>query len=446
MKLGELFERGKRFILQDLWTLDPSKGWRRTLVYTLKTGVLVVENSMNRELIVRAAALTYHVVFSIIPLFAVMIALIKSFGGLEKMARDVQDFLLRNLAPNVGEQMVKSMNDIIERMDARAISIVGFLVLLYTSVSLLSTIEGAFNRIWGVRTPRGLMRRVTVYWTLLTIGPLGIAMSLAVSGFVKNQSAYRWILENVPLANATLLTVVPFVLTWLVFAAVYKIMPNTRVAWRGAIAGALVAGTSWELLKRLYVLYNANVTATYEVYGSLAAIPIFLLWIYFSWVLVLFGAEVAFAAQHVKTYRREIEAPQLSHAFKERLSVHLMVEIARDFIAGREPATGETLAERLKVPVRAANEVLYRLAGSKLLREVVNGQVTTYLPSEDLDGITVTRIVDALRRSGSDPAIPPSSDRDRVEKLFDDTEKAVKKPLDDVTLRELAESESTKKA
>ena len=439
MKPKELFERARRFLLHDLWILDPSRGWRRASMYLLRTGVLVVENSINRELFVRAAALTYQVVFSIIPLFAVMIALFKSFGGLERMAVKVRDFLLSNLAPNIGEQMVRSMNDIIDRMDAKAISIIGFLILLYTSVSLLSTIEQAFNRIWGVRTPRSLMRRVTVYWTLLTFGPVGIAVSIGVSGFVRDRAAYRWILENVPLANATLLVVVPFVLTWCVFTVVYKIIPNTRVQWRSALVGALVAGTAWELLKRLYVLYNAKVTASYEVYGALAAIPIFLLWIYASWVLVLIGAEVAFAAQHVKTYKREVESPRLSHAFKERLAVHLMVEIARDFIAGVDPGTAETLSERLKVPVRAGHEVLYQLAGAKLLREVVNGQTTTYVPSEDLDRITVRRIVDAMRRSGDDPAIAPASVRDRVEKLFEASERDATEPLEKVTLRELTE-------
>jgi membrane protein len=440
MKPGELFLRVKKFIFHDLWTLDPARGWRRFSTYVLRTGVLVVENSINRELFVRAAALTYQIVFSIIPLFAVMIALLKSFGGLDKIAAEVRDFLLKNLAPNIGDQMVQSMNDVIDRMDAKAISIIGFLILLYTSVSLLSTIESAFNRIWGVRTARGLMRRVTVYWTLLTFGPIGIAVSLAVTGFVKNREAYRWILENVPLANAALLVVVPFVLTWCVFTAVYKIMPNTRVHWRSALIGALVAGTAWELLKRLYVLYNAKVTATYEVYGPLAAIPIFLLWIYASWVLVLMGAEVAFAAQHVTTYKRETDAPRLSHAFKQKLSVHLMVEIARDFIAGRDQGTAETMADRLKVPVRAVNEVLYQLTRAKLLVEMVRGQTTTYLPAEDVDRITLRRIVEALRQTGDDPVFAPSDGRDRVEKMFHDAESSALEPLEKVTLRELAEA------
>ncbi|HZL71756.1 MAG TPA: YihY/virulence factor BrkB family protein [Planctomycetota bacterium] len=439
MKPRELFERARKFIFHDLWTLNPTQGWRGVGTYLLRTGVLVVENSINRELFVRAAALTYQVVFSIIPLFAVMLALFKSFGGLERMVDQVRDFLLTNLAPNIGEQVIRSMKDMIERMDARAISIVGFLVLLYTSVSLLSTIEQAFNRIWGVRTPRGLMRRVTVYWTLLTFGPVTIAVSLGVTGFVRNQTGYRWILDNVPFAGVTILTLAPLFLTWLVFAGVYKIMPNTRVSWRAALWGAILAGTAWEVMKRLYMLFNSNLIASYEVYGSLAAIPIFLLWIYASWCLVLLGAEIAFAAQHVRTYRREVNAPKLSHAFKERLSIHLMVEIARDFVAGRDPGTAEVLAERLKVPVRAANEVLYQLAEAKLLREVVNGQTTTFLPSEDLERITVRRIVDALRRRGDDPAIAPAEERNRVEKLFEDTDRAAVEPLEKVTLRELAE-------
>jgi membrane protein len=437
MKPKELFERAQKFLLHDLWTLNPARGWRRTSLFFLRTGVLVVENSINRELFVRAAALTYQVVFSIIPLIAVMLALMKTFGSLERMALPVRDFLLENLAPNLGVKIVSTMNEVIERMNARAISIVGFLILLYTSVSLLSTIEHSFNRIWGVSRPRGLLRRVTMYWTLLTFGPILIAVSLGVSSFVRNRAAYHWMMENIPFINATLLMILPFVLTWIVFTAIYKVIPNTRVAWRSALIGALVAGTAWELLKRLFVLYNAKVTGGYEVYGSLAAIPIFLLWIYLSWVIVLIGAEFAFAAQHVRTYRREVETPKLSHAFKERLAIHLMVEIARDFIAGRKPETAENLSERLKIPVRAGSEVLAHLADAKLLHEMDGHGVTTYMPAEDLERITLNRVLNALRKTGDDPAITQGG-RERLEQLVTEIETASDE-VGKITLRDLAE-------
>jgi membrane protein len=437
----ELFKRAERFLLHDLWKIEPRRGFRRKLWYTMRTGVLVVENSITRELFVRSAALSYQIVFSIIPLFAVMLALMKAFGRLDSMAADVRDFLLANQAPNIGPQIVASMNDVIEKMNARVISIVGFIVLMYTSVSLLSTIEDAFNRIWGVARPRGLLRKLMVYWTMMTIGPLLIAGSLVLTSFVKNRAAYRWILENLPFANATILFVVPFLLTWVVFTAVYKIVPHTRVTFRAALIGALVAGTAWEILKRLFVLYNAKVTGSYEVYGSLAAIPIFLLWIYLSWVLVLMGAEVAFAAQHVRTYRRETEVPKLSHAFKERLAIHYMVEIARDFIAGRKPGSAESLSDRLKVPVRAGSEVLALLGDAKLLHEMESEGTTTYVPSEDLNRITLRRIVDAVRRTGDDPAID-STGRGRVDQLFATSDLAAAAPLESITLRELAEGKS----
>jgi membrane protein len=376
-------------------------------------------------------------VLSIIPLFAVMLALLKSYGRLEKVAGQVRDFLLANLAPSVGERLVTSMNEVLDRMNTRAISVIGFLVLLYTSISLLSTVEHAFNRIWGVARPRHLLKRVTVYWTLLTVGPIGIAVSLAASGFVRSQHGYLWLTENVPAANVTILTVLPFVLTWLVFTAIYKFMPNTRVHWRAALAGGLAAGTAWELLKRLFVYYNSTVTASYEVYGTLAAIPIFLIWIYVSWIIVLTGAELSFAVQHVKSYRRERDVPKLSQAFKERLAVHLMVEIGRDFLAGREPGTAESLSDRLKVPVRAGSEVLTHLADAKLLNETEGHGTRTYLPAEDLARITVRRIVDSLRQLGDNPAFDAVG-RDRVEELYAKTHGSIPDGLESVTVKDLA--------
>jgi len=438
----ELIKRAEKFLLHDLWKVEPKLRWRRRLWYVLRTGVLVVENSINRELFVRASALTFQIIFSIIPLIAVMLALMKSLGGLDRLAADFREFLLANLAPNIGERLVTTMNDVLERMNAKAITIVGFLVLLYTSVSLLSTIEHAFNRIWGVARARSLLRKITVYWTMVTFGPILLALSLGLSSFVRNRAAYQWMLDHLPFANDALLFLVPFVLTWIVFAAFYKILPHTRVSLRSALIGALVAGTAWEILKRLFVLYNVKVTGSYEVYGSLAAIPIFLMWIYLSWVLVLVGAEVAFAAQHVKTYRRETEVPKLSPAFKERLAIHFMVEIARDFLAGRTPGNAESLSQRLKVPVRAGGEVLALLADAKLLVEVEAGGTTTFMPSEDLERITLRRILDALRKQGDDPEFDTGG-RPRVEKLFLDSDRAAVEPLEKITLRELAEDTKT---
>ena len=409
------YERAKTFIFRDVWVKEPPPGWRGYPFWLLRTTVLVAEGFWKQDLLIRSAALTYKVLFAIIPFLAVVLAVLKGFLGNQANADQIRKLLTDRLAPGLGNN------------DAAAIGFVGFATLIYTSISLLTTVEHSFNVIWAVRRPRTLARRLTIYWTLLTLGPICLAASVGLSGFVQNQQAYDWLARHIPYFAIILTALVPFLLTWTVFAAMYLIMPNTRVSFGAAVAGALVAGTVWEFLKRLYVIYNATFVNTYQVYGSLGAIPILLLWIYLSWIIVLFGAELVFAMQHVRTYEREMEAPKLSQAFKEKLAIYVMLEVTRDFLVGREAPNGEQLADRLKVPVRAVNDVIYTLAGQKLLREVPQGQFASYFPFEDPARTTVKRVLDAMRTHGDEPRIQNGTVSERL-------------ALEALSMRELADS------
>ncbi len=435
-----MIQKLRDWFLRDLWREEPPpgrRGWPRLLG---RTAVMVVEGCWNQELLVRSAALTFKVAFSIVPLLAVILALFKGFGGFKAYADEVRDFILKYLAAGVGSQVSDSLSQIIDRTNATAMGLVGFGILLYSAITLLSSIEAAFNVIWGVRRQRSILRQVTVYWTILTIGPIALAVTLGARTFITSHSVYTWASGRIPLANDLLVQVLPFAMIWAVFAMMYIIMPNTKVPPKAALIGALVSGTAWELLFRLYVSFNGFILDRYAIYGSLSVIPVFLMWIYVSWILVLFGAEVAFAAQHVRTYRREVGAVALSNAFKERLAVHLMIEVARDFLAGREAPGGEALAERMKVPVRACREVLHHLGAGKLVRELASGQNQTYLPAEDLERITVQRVLDAIRLHGDAP--PFEARHERLEALLTGAERASADRLGQVSIRDLARGDN----
>ena len=434
------YERAKTFIFRDVWVKEPPPGWRGYPFWLLRTTVLVAEGFWKQDLLIRSAALTYKVLFAIIPFLAVVLAVLKGFLGNQANADQIRKLLTDRLAPGLGNNVADKINELIANTDAAAIGFVGFATLIYTSISLLTTVEHSFNVIWAVRRPRTLARRLTIYWTLLTLGPICLAASVGLSGFVQNQQAYDWLARHIPYFAIILTALVPFLLTWTVFAAMYLIMPNTRVSFGAAVAGALVAGTVWEFLKRLYVIYNATFVNTYQVYGSLGAIPILLLWIYLSWIIVLFGAELVFAMQHVRTYEREMEAPKLSQAFKEKLAIYVMLEVTRDFLVGREAPNGEQLADRLKVPVRAVNDVIYTLAGQKLLREVPQGQFASYFPFEDPARTTVKRVLDAMRTHGDEPRIQNGTVSERLAQLPQGEETSSARQLAAVSMRELADS------
>jgi len=428
------------FFRRDIWLHKPESRIRRFGYHMLRMGVLTVEGTIRNDVSLLSAALTYQVVFALVPLLAVVLSMFKGFGGLSGVSGRAKDFLLRYITPEVGDRLVTTIDSFIANINAAAIGVVGFLALLYTALSLMHTIEKTFNRIWGIKTPRPLLRRFTVYWTILTVSPILLAASVAMTTFVQSNGLYAWLTRTIPWFGSATLTVAPFAFAWFLFTGVYLIMPNTRVQFRAAFIGALVAGTSWEGMKGLYVWYNTKIVTAYTFYGSLGSIPVFLLWIYLSWIIVLFGAEVAFAVQHAGTYKRELEAVQLSAADRERLSLVVAVLTVRPFEAGEPPPTADQIAARMNAPVRVVHDILFHLAAQGIVRGVESGgrKDPGYMPARDPAGISARDVIHALRTSGDPCVLPDADGASAAYRLLDEAEAQATGPLERVSLKELA--------
>lgn len=443
-------KRAQTFIKRDLWLALPEAGGPRFLYRALRMGVLIVEGFIKTDVFMLSAALTYQVIFALVPLLVVMLAVVKGVGGFSSAGGRVQQFLLHNILPRMGDapapgadsgaDLAKQIDTFINNVNATAVGAIGVVALLYTSISLLTSIENVFNRIWGIKNPRTILRRLTVYWTLLTLSPILLAASLSMTGVVQTNSLYLWLTNHVPYFGTTMLVLTPYVVAWILFTGFYIFMPNTRVHPGAALIGALISGTAWEGMKTVYFWYNTHVVTNYKFYGSLGTIPVFLLWIYLSWIIVLFGAEVAFAAQHVNTYRREIEQMRLSAADRDRLALVVAVEVVRPFIAGSPPPAGEDVALRLNSPVRIVNEILFELSSQGILRAVTlaNQKDAGYLPSQDPSVTTAKDVIHAVRTYGDQGTLPMRDNAEAIYKLVDQAEAEAMGPLASVTLRELA--------
>jgi membrane protein len=406
----------------------------------LRMGVLIVEGFIKSEVFLLAAALTYQIIFALVPLLVVMLAVGKNFLG-----DQVQKFILQYTTSAVQGDVGKQIDEFIKNVNATAIGVVGFVALLYTSISLLSTIEKVFNKVWGIKTPRTLLRRFTVYWTFLTVSPILLAASLSMTTFVQSNHLYVWLTGHIPFFGRGILLLTPYVMAWILFTGFYIFMPNTRVHPGAAFVGGLIAGSAWEGMKGVYFWYNTHVITAYKFYGSVGAIPVFLLWVYLSWIIVLFGAEVVFAVQHVNTYKREIEQARLSAADRDRLALVVATEIVRAFVKGEPPLTGEEVAERLNSTVRAVNEVLFELSTQGILREVAlpARKEPGFLPARD-PGVMTARDVLAAVRSYGDPATLPDGERaGSVYALIDEAESHATAVLSRTTIRQLAMESSS---
>jgi membrane protein len=235
-----------------------------------------------------ASSLTFTSLLSIVPIVTVALTVITAFPVFGQMTAALQTFLLENMMPSSADVIASYTQQFTS--NAARLTAVGIFFLFVTSVMLLLTIDRAFNNIWRVKKPRSIVQRVFVYWTLLTVGPVLIGASLSLTSWLVGHAV--GLVEGLPGAGVVLLSVVPVLLTAIAFSMLYIAMPNRRIQLRDAVIGGLLAAIAFEVMKRGFALYVAKFPTYTLVYGAFATLPIFLLWIYVSWVVVIFGAVV----------------------------------------------------------------------------------------------------------------------------------------------------------
>ncbi|MBI5802737.1 MAG: YihY/virulence factor BrkB family protein, partial [Verrucomicrobia bacterium] len=254
-------------------------------------------------------------------------------------------------------------------------------------------------------------------------------------------------LATMPLVVGTLAEIVfqllPFALLSLGFAGFYALLPATKVQWKAALVGGMVGGCLWQLNNLLSVLYVSRVVANNKVYGSLGMVPVVMIGLYFSWLILLFGAQVAYSFQNRRAYFQERQVESLDQHSREFIGLRIMVEVARRFLAGEKPVTGAALSELLGVPTGLAGKLLQALVSAQLLAENQQGEAT-YLPMRPLDKITCHDVLHALR-SNQNGSVSTRDDamREQVRGHYDRFQEVQKAAAGNVTLATLAAEASS---
>ena len=364
--------------------------------------VVVLASGLRADPItLRAGALTYLTVLSLVPLLAVVFALFQAIVGTKALEQQLTTFLIDNLAVGMRESAHRAMEQHFHKATGAAIGGIGFVILLVSAISLLSHIESAFNHIFHAPRQRPWHVRLGLYWCLLTLGPVFLSLSVAgtaLLGTTRHLGALR------PLAGLVL----PLFITYGAFTLLYLVVPAVPVKRRAALVGALVAGTAWEAAKLVYAAWSARSVRANAIYGSLSAIPTFLLWTYVSWVLVLFGARVAYVAQATHaSLSADVDAAPVG---RELAAARVMVALSSSFHAG-DPAPKESqLADRLQLDERRVQRALTALADSGLARELSGGG---WVPARDPATIPLAEVRASARGvlpAPDDKALPMPGD------------------------------------
>jgi membrane protein len=250
-----------------------------------------------------AGALSYTTLFAIVPMLAAVIAIVSVFPAFAGLRDSVTRFIFRSFVPAAGETVQGYLLQFAD--NASKLTLFGVLFLLASALMMMASIEDRFNRIWRVASRRKGTARLLLYWAALTLGPILVTAGVGVSSWVYAQPLWRGVAGH-GVAGFRLWLLAPFLITWVGLSVLYQAVPNCRVRWRDAITGALVAAVLFEFARKGFAAYVQGVANYKEVYGALAAIPIFLIWVYLSWVIVLLGAIMA-AALHAFEYRHSDE-------------------------------------------------------------------------------------------------------------------------------------------
>jgi membrane protein len=452
------YERARHFFETRIWATrleNASRG--RVLLYRVGRAVYAtVRGFFDKSLTARAASLTYYTMLSVVPFLAFAFSILKGFGLYHRLMQEtVRPYLRQTFAEDktllVGLDQVLAF---VERTNVAGISVIGIIVLVYTSISMLSSIEAALNGIWEAKNARPVLRKVTDYTTILVIGPLIALAAVTMSAAAQNSSFVAWLHRWLVLGDIAdfLLRLTSLVLGCIGLVAVYIILPNTRVRLSSAIFGGVVAGLLWQGALFLHVKFQVGVAQYNALYSTFAALPIFLVWIYLSWNILLVGGQLAASHQYDQRMKQAVRARHIDQELKEHLAVVVAAAVSRAFIDGHPPPTSEVLADALEVPPPAVEEVLEALVSAGLLVRVPERGQVRYDPARDVDAMRLVDVEEAMRRDPSDEAQAVRSTLERTagpelgrvlrarhDASFDDAgrvtlrELAKKSPIDGVT-------------
>lgn len=361
----------------------------------------------------RASALSLYTLLSIVPVMAMAFGIAKGFGFQQFLEAEVMSLFQGR------EEIVQSIlvfaNNLLEKTQGGLMAVLGVLLLLYSLIKLMFYIEGTFNRIWWVKDGRSLIRKLTDYLTIaLAAGLLGI-LSGSVNLFMIPRLESFWAYLGVPIdikgIISLFISVVPYVVTWLLFMFFYVIMPHKKVNFSAAAAGAVFAGTLFQIIQIAFIKFQVFVTGYNAIYGSFAALPLFLIWLQVSWGVLLYGAEIAFEWENTEN----ASTPDLTlNAMSMRARKLAMLEIVKGcverFAEKKPPVTDSCIARELNLPLIIVHHLLEILLDAGVLYSVhLGGHATGYTPAMDIECMSIMDVLSALEYQGDSKAYMPGT-------------------------------------
>lgn len=422
------------FLRHQIWEQDlTTRTWLEAFaIRQLRVGIIVGKGWTQGSIALRASAMTFTTLLTLVPLLIIAFSVLRGFGGLSDLELRMENFVLENLVPGAQTQAREWLRGFFENLRSGAFNGITLVLLLGGVLGLLSSIEAAFNDIWGLRRGRPLFHRFSTYTTLVVFSPILVGLSLSMTASLQSSIFLEEVLQHSPRASgfiSTMFKFVPIFLTGAALTLLYTVMPNVKVSLRAAMPAGIVAAVLWEASKIGYTAYLRGATHYATLYGSLAAFPLFLLWIYVSWVVVLFGAHLTFAQDAADDFREEEMASRVSQRERIRVALHLSLEAARNYKNAVSPPEIIESSHRIGLPLRLVRDVAEILTTGGILNVVVQPRSGEggLVPGRSPDQITVYEVVRCMLTQGHVPtSVRASGAAELVDRIMGDIESTLR--------------------
>ncbi len=394
------------FLNVDIWRIrqqDLSTA-RGLLIKYLKIVILSIEGFIRDQCPLRASALTLYSMLSIVPVFAMLFGIAKGFGFEKKLEQQIIEQIPQQ------ETMMVQLIGFAEKMLASTkgglVAGIGLAVLFFTVIKLISNIEESFNEIWKVKKGRTIGRKISDYLSMMLLAPLLLILSSSLTVYVKTEIAgfasYVAIPDYGTAVFLKLMNYSSWVIMWILFSFTLIFVPNTKVSLRSGILAGVISGTCYMIVQSVYITLQVGVSSYNAIYGTFAALPLFVIWLQVGWLIFLLGSEISYYHQNIDAYRHKKAFSNMSFSVQKIVALQISHLVVQRFVMDEQALSETEIAIKLDLPVSMVHTVLNHLVNSGILVEVRVNEDTeeVFHPAKDTSLLTISYVIDALENSG----------------------------------------------
>lgn len=415
-----------KYLCRDVWS-DTRDDWR---IRVIKTINLSVRSFLDSDLQSRAAGLTYRTLLALVPALAVLFAIGRGFGFHKLLQTQIFSYMP---AQREGLEKIFQFVEAYLAQSSEGIFVgIGIVMLLWTMISLMNNIESTFNTIWGIKRGRTILRKITDYTSMLFILPVLMICASGLSIFMTSTLQNTFDFEFMSPLLSFLFKFASYVFTWLFFAAMFMLIPNTKVKFKNAFIAGVFSGTGFLILQWLFVSGQLYVSKYNAIYGSFSFLPLLLIWIHFSWVVILSGIVVCYSSQSIYRFNFSNKINEISTDYRNKITLAIMSVIVKQFDKGVKPITIDDLTDKYNFPPRIAMEITEELIEADLVSRVIiedddiNGP--GFQPAIDINKLSVAYVLNKLDNYGASGFVPQFEDKfEPINKILDGIEDLITK-------------------